>query len=290
MSVGILVGKQNHDGGWPYVRGGSWTEPTVYAVLALLSAGETEPAGRGLKWLVRAQRRDGGWPPRYGVDQSTWVTGLVALLSPEQLGVEAHGHALAWLLRAVGRESTVLYRLREWLLGVSRPPEQEHPGWPWIPGTSGWVGPTAIAMLALEQAYRRRRAEPVQRRLDSGRQFLLTRICKEGGWNYGSARPLGYDSNPYPETTGMALAALRGVRTPAVEQAMGTALRFLGECRSADGLNWLEIGLAAQGRLPDGYQRPAGVEPRTLPETAMAMIASAPGHGRGLLWGSRNAT
>ena len=36
MSIEILLKKQNRDGGWPYVRGGSWTEPTVYAVLALL--------------------------------------------------------------------------------------------------------------------------------------------------------------------------------------------------------------------------------------------------------------
>ena len=42
MSIELLVSKQNRDGGWPYVRGTSWTEPTVYAILALLAAGETE--------------------------------------------------------------------------------------------------------------------------------------------------------------------------------------------------------------------------------------------------------
>jgi len=53
MTIGILASKQNRDGGWPYVRGSSWTEPTAYAVLALLAAGETEPAQRGLRWNSR---------------------------------------------------------------------------------------------------------------------------------------------------------------------------------------------------------------------------------------------
>ena len=81
MSIELLVSKQNQDGGWPYVRGGSWTEPTVYAILALLSAGQEEPARRGLRWLVSVQRPDGGWPPQAGIEESSWVTALAALLS-----------------------------------------------------------------------------------------------------------------------------------------------------------------------------------------------------------------
>src|ERR1039458_6918717 len=98
MAIEILAGKQNRDGGRPYVRGSSWTEPTVYAVLALLAAGETEPAQRGLQWILATGRPDGGWPPQAGVDQSTWVTALVALLPPEQLGARAPARAIAWLL------------------------------------------------------------------------------------------------------------------------------------------------------------------------------------------------
>ena len=76
-------------------------------------------------------------------------------------------------------------------------------------------------------------------------------MCRDGGWNHGSVRALGYESTPYPETTGMALAALRGVRSPEIEPALDVAERFLGECRSADALNWLRIGLMAHGQLPD---------------------------------------
>ena len=140
MSISALVSKQNPDGGWPYVRGGSWTEPTVYAVMALLAAGETEPAKRGLHWICAARRPDGGWPPRVEIEESTWVTGLVALLPPADLGPEMHDRAIGWLLGTQGKETTRAYQLREWLLGVPRSPEQMFPGWPWVPryGRVGW--------------------------------------------------------------------------------------------------------------------------------------------------------
>src|ERR1017187_1428666 len=103
MSIGTLIGKQNSDGGWPYVRGGSWTEPTVYAVMALLAAGERESARRGIEWIRAAGRPDGGWSPRAEIDESSWVTGLVALLPPAELGVELHERAIRWLLGIQGK-------------------------------------------------------------------------------------------------------------------------------------------------------------------------------------------
>src|ERR1039458_2543491 len=70
MSIDLILSKQNRDGGWPYVRGASWTEPTVYAILALLAAGEMAGARRGLEWLRVKQLSDGGWPPQTGFDES----------------------------------------------------------------------------------------------------------------------------------------------------------------------------------------------------------------------------
>jgi hypothetical protein len=274
MSIGTLVNKQNSDGGWPYVRGGSWTEPTVYAVMALLAEGEKAAAQRGLRWIRAARRKDGGWPPRLGVDESSWVTGLVAMLPPDVLGAEIHKGAVDWLLGTQGRETTRIYRLREWLLGTPIPADQDHPGWPWVPGAAAWVGPTSIAILALRMEEKRRSTSAIRARIREGQEFLLARMCKSGGWNHGSSNALGYAAHPYPETTGMALTALRGLTGPKVTQAIAVAQRFLGECRSADALNWLRLGLRSHDQLAHDFCPPADIARRTIPETSLDVLVS----------------
>ena len=246
----------------------------MYAILALLAAGELEPARRGLAWLRAAQLPDGGWPPQTGFDESTWVTALVALLPPGQLGNSVHARAIDWLLDSRGEESSAMYRLRMWLLGAQQPSDRDFPGWPWVPHTAAWVGPTSLAILALEKEMGRRPTPAIRRRVQDGRQYLLRRMCEGGGWNHGSAGAYGYASKPYPETTGMALAALRGVRSPETDAALTVADRFLTECRSADALNWLRIGLMSHGRLPDGYRPPPRIACRTLPETSLDMLVA----------------
>jgi hypothetical protein len=284
MSIDVVVATQNRDGGWPYVRGASWTEPTVYSILALLAAGETAPARRGIDWILRTQRCDGGSPPQASVDESTWVTALVALIPPEQLGAAPHQKAIRWLLGTTGKETTRVYRIREFLLGNRHSPEQEYAGWPWIPDAAAWVVPTSIAILALEKEHRRHPASATRNRIDEGRRFLLSRACHEGGWNHGSVRAYGYESKAYPETTGAAILALRGVRAPEVSRAVEASRRFLAECRSADALNWLRLGLLAQGELPPGYCRPIDVPCRTLPETSLELLVSQVQKGNDLFW------
>src|SRR5665811_793139 len=79
-----LLGRQNADGGWSYHHGGSWTEPTCYALLALTANGASHTAEvrRGVEWLRRCQRADGGFAPRESVPESTWHTALTLLLPP----------------------------------------------------------------------------------------------------------------------------------------------------------------------------------------------------------------
>jgi Prenyltransferase and squalene oxidase repeat len=285
MTLDILADKQNPDGGWPYVRGVSWTEPTVYSILAMSAAGARESATRGIQWLRRVARADGGFSPQAGVAESTWVTALVALLPPEELGAPAHEGAIQWLLRTTGNESTKIYRLRQWLLGAPRPADQKFAGWPWTQGAAAWVGPTSLAILALDKESRRKPSAEIWRRMAEGRQFLISRCCHEGGWNHGAAEALGYAAGPYPETTGMALAALRGVNSPQVGRGIAAAQRFLADSRSADAINWLGLGLTAHGAMLSEYIRPASVACRTIPETSLAMLLGEGEKGREVLWG-----
>jgi len=277
MPVELLLEKQNRDGGWPYARGVSWTEPTVYAALALNAAGMEEPARRGFRWLASVQCPDGGWPTQVSVPDSAWVTALVALIPAECIGQEAHNRAIGWLATVEGEESTRLYRVREWLLGNPRPPEVEFAGWPWVRGTAAWVGPTALAVLALDKACAHREDASLRRRIQEGRGFLLRHMCHEGGWNHGSVRALGYESRPYPEITGLALAAFRGYLSPQIDLSLALARRFFHECRSPDAFNWLRFGLLAHGPAPEGS---CAVEPRTIAETALDMLASAALEGK----------
>jgi hypothetical protein len=284
MGTETLIRKQNRDGGWPYVRGNSWTEPTVYAILSLLASGEHDAAQRGIAWLRRTQRADGGWAPRADVEESNWTTALAALVPPEALGPREHAGAIQWLMGTTGFESSFEFRLRQWLLGNERPSDIEFEGWPWFPGAAAWVGPTSMSILALEKENRRKPLIGIRDRVDAGRKFLLLRACHEGGWNHGSVRALGYESKPYPETTGMALAALRGVRAPEVSRSVSVAKQFLVECRSADAQNWLRLGLVAQGELPAGYCRPRDLSFRTIPETSLDLLMSADTSGPDLFW------
>lgn len=248
-----LVDRQNQDGGWSYGRiGPSWTEPTCYALLALATEGVSSSGAvhRGIQWLTSRQRLDGGWAPRDSVDETTWVTAL-ALLLPQELApnFDRKG-ASQWLLSQTGRESGLLFRLRLRLLGLGADPTQRFDGWPWYPATAAWVVPTALTLLALERLHRSVSDTQLQRRLDDGRAFLLARRCRDGGWNHGSTHALGYDSDSYPETTGLALLALHDVPSSELGVALDLAERHLRESQSLEATSWLSLGLLAHGRRP----------------------------------------
>jgi len=249
--------------------------------MAALTEGRAGEAARGIGWLQTLQCADGGWCPQPAVEESTWVTSLVALLPPGQLGVERHRRAIHWLLRLTGRETSTVYRLRQFMLGYSAGEEQGDHGWPWFPGCAAWVSPTAFGILALQREQGRNAAPGLAERIALGRKFLFHRMCADGGWNHGTSKPLGYDCHSYPETTGMALLGLRGIDCPVVSRALDAAERSLVECRSADGMNWLRLGLAAHGRLPANYCPPP-VAYRTVRDVAIGVLADAASAGRSL--------
>ncbi|HLY16801.1 MAG TPA: prenyltransferase/squalene oxidase repeat-containing protein [Bryobacteraceae bacterium] len=274
-----LAAAQNPDGGWPYHKGGSWTEPTVLALLAYQAGRAPAPrGGAALAWLANAQRPDGGWTPRRSVDQSTWVTALVALLPPESIGAERHARAVEWLLAQTGMEASPWIRLRDVVRDGRLPDGPDVSGWSWFPGTASWVTPTCMGILALRKCQQRRPSAGLRERIGKAQAFLRSRRCADGGWNHGSARALGYELNSYPETTGQALLALAGTEPEKLHESIELAHRFLREHRSSAGAAWLRLGLLAHQQLPAGA--PSFSAPgRTVPDTALMLIAEAAHHG-----------
>ena len=97
----------------------------------------------------------------------------------------------------------------------------------------------------------------------------MARRCADGGWNHGSSRALGYEGQSYPETTGAALLALRGVSN--LEKSIAAAERHWRECRSAESAAWLKLGLLAQAA-----KRKVGLpqtKPRNVRDTALCVLA-----------------
>jgi hypothetical protein len=284
MDLSSLLAEQNADGGWGYQGDGSSTEPTAFALLALSVAGcgQTVAAERAVQWLAASQRSDGGWPPRRNVDQSTWVTALPMLL-PKRMRAQFHiDRAKEWVLSRQGRESTWSERLKNYLLGSHNPLDTSQVGWPFFPDTAAWVAPTAFTVLGLERFSSDHRA---QLRCRLGRAFLFSRMCRDGGWNHGSSRVLGYDLWSYPEVTGLALLALHEEKRNILERSLSEAEQQLSQVRSREARCWLQLGLLAHGQPASsnlGDVRPA----RTVMELALTTLAHAAVRGNNIFLSS----
>ena len=174
--------------------------------------------------------------------------------------------------------------------GSSRgtPSNDTAPAWSWFPGTAGWVFPTACTLAALKYPTAGASSQDVHRRIAQGEHYFSLRVCRDGGWNHGSARALGYESDSYPETTGAALVGLRGSSRDEVKRGIGRDQAIpLESCRSSYALSWLELGLRAQGVDPG--PPPAVPDPRGPMEAALALIVQASRNGVNVLWKSSGA-
>src|SRR6185295_20006370 len=129
-----LLAAREPGAGWPYRTGeASRVEPTCYALLALSAAGAAVPP-EALDWLVRVQNGDGSSGGPQAAD-APWVTGpALFALSKLRVAPAARTRGTSWLL---GTRSEVP-RLVE---GAGT--DARIIGWPWTPGSFGWVEPTS---------------------------------------------------------------------------------------------------------------------------------------------------
>jgi hypothetical protein len=157
-------------------------------------------------------------------------------LADEPSASEAVRRGAAWLLRQRGRASPLLTRLfyRFWPERVQVRLDIELRAWPWTGQAFSWCEPTSMAMLSLDRLDRRLVPGTIEFRLKEGERLLLDRVCAGGGWNYGNSWVLGEELWPYPDTTALALLALRRRREdPTVTESIDALEHMLEDHNSS---------------------------------------------------------
>jgi hypothetical protein len=251
--VDALRRAQNPDGGWSYFPGKkmSWLEPTLYSALALHG---DAAADRAWALLSTWQQSDGSWRPSEDVEIGHSSTALCVTMAtvrgefgvPFRSGVE-------YLLGSVGVEHSFWKRtFARW--GWFDPERNlDLEGWPWKPGTSSWVEPTAHALVALKKAAAKAPASALAQRVKLGEELLLDVRCQDGGWNYGNRTDGRSNELPsYPETTAIALVGLQGRGDIGV--SIDLAAKYLREGVSPMATAWLNIALKLHGRAVEAQQ------------------------------------
>lgn len=244
----FLRSAQNADGGWGFFPGKqSWLEPTAYAVLALEASGDASGAAqRGWELMRSWQLADGSWPACAAVREPHWTTALCVTLHCRR-GVydDAFRRGVDWLLGVSGIENGLAFRLAHFLRPSVVELDPSFEAWPWRPGNSSWIEPTAHTLVALKQAAPHAGGDRLRERVRMGEKMILDRRCSDGGWNYGNRKVLGTELPSYPETTALALIGLGGRSDLA--GAIALAQTHLRTTRSALAQAWLRVALAGQG-------------------------------------------
>ncbi len=278
-----LCQMQNPDGGWGFNGGSSWTEPTALALLALsahVDGTKGEILSGGYQWLDRSQRHDGGWAPQPGVDVSTWVTSLVTLALLLRQPSPKLSAALACLKGQVKAPESPVQRLVRRL--------QTGPVWPeiggassWFPGTAGWLYPTAMAALAFSRVGSQAKDKEAQALGLNAEAYILSRRCRDGGWNHGGSRYLSEDAFSYPEMTGVALLALEHVDPDELRYPLKRAATFLQSPNSSEGHSWLRMALVKHNWPPTECESPFPC--RTTRDKALRLLALSASSPRNIL-------
>lgn len=200
----FLLKTQVEDGGWGYTLGDRGTvEPTAAVLWALRNIPEASLAvQKAASWIVGFQNADGGWGICAEDAESGWQTAwAVFALNQVNLGNEACRKAEQWLLRS----DVMQYTDSELLAAGEKVAQIDFSlrGWPWLPGESSWVEPTALAVLALQG---NSSLAGVNERLDEAVRYLRDRRCAGGGWNVGN--PAMFEASLPARVTPTSLAIL----------------------------------------------------------------------------------
>lgn len=261
--IDYLISAQHQSGGWGYKTG---HKPVVEATSTVLLALRDDPLasdsyGRGVTWLMNCQHEDGGWGINEDDPESGWQTAwaLLALIKSTQ-GKERINKAVAWLSAvATYSVSTEEFQMAEF-------PHRDNVEalvWPWLPGQVGWLEPTALAVIALNQAI----GTPlVAERIKIALDYFIRYRAPDGGWNIGNTSPLDTIIIPRVYQTVLVLIALADIAPQYIQPGDVNALqqdltRDPGMLAQAAGLFGLKtrgvnhdatLSYLSANQLPDG--------------------------------------
>lgn len=203
-ALDFLLKAQADDGSWGYSLARKGTlEPTAVVLLALGDIPQAAQAVRkAAEWILSFQNPDGGWGICPLDKESGWQTAwAVYVLNYLELGKENSVQGVQWLLNI-----DIMQLNDSDLLAAGKKVAQidfSLRGWPWLPGESSWVEPTALAMLAIKGFSA---SAEVAGRLSEAVRYLSDRRCEGGGWNIGN--PVMFDLHLPARVTPSALALL----------------------------------------------------------------------------------
>jgi hypothetical protein len=289
VCVPFLQSAQNDDGGWGFHPGSqSRVEPTCWALLALAEQQQTTANSqreKGIDFVRGGQLSDGSFAACAGQNVGCWVTSLASwalLRDPEsKKAVEA---GLRWVCEDWPRDINLLRRIVRKLKPGQQVSRQNNSlrGWGWTPRTASWVEPTALALIALEQAPEELRPGGCEKRCRMAKLMIYDRMCPGGGWNCGNPMVYGVPGDPAVGQTVWALLALRN--EPDTEQkrlSLQWLEENLGVVSGAASIALAKICLEVYGRpWTDGASRLAeALEKRelTISVTVMALACLALG-------------
>jgi hypothetical protein len=261
------------DGGFSGRPGGQYRpDATAWAAFALAARGSAADVVAAARTRLGAdQLDDGRVPVRPEHPEATWPTSLAVLAwlgSPEHRKQERR--AIEFLMNSSGAH---------WPAEPDRPfgHDPSIRGWSWVMNSHSWVEPTSIAMLALRAA-----GQGDHERAREGARMLLDRQLPQGGWNYGNTTVLGKGLLPFPDSTGIALAALAG-RTD--RQSVRASIDYLeaelARVRTPLAVGWGVLGLIAweeaSPRMTDWVHqtlsRPGGLAAYDTAQLALLLLA-----------------
>jgi hypothetical protein len=222
---------------------------------------------RAIKWLLSQQKPSGGWSPNGSVAECTSVTSIatLALLAVAPATLDS---ALSWVASQVYPDDFSIPLLLAKALNV--PPAHAPGSVPWFPGTAGWVTPTALTALTLLRASGERNRPDLRTLALKCGAYLLGRRCIDDGWNHGGSKTRSEDATSYPETTGLALLALRAADINPPAASLTLARRFATHPESSEGFSWIQMALASP--VPDPASLPP---PRTTRDSALRLLSLA---------------